>query len=141
MSLFEYLAVHREDAAIFNGAMTSSSAGLSGILVAAYDFAQFERIADVGGGHGALLYAIISANPRLHGVLADMPWVVAGAVSLREPAIAGRCEIVATDFFHSVPDGADGYVMKDIIHDWEDVDALKILKNANAPSDLMGDSC
>ena len=129
-SFFEYLAAHSDDAAIFNGAMTSlSSAGLSRMLVAAYDFARFERIVDVGGGHGALLYAILSANPRLHGVLADMPSVVAEAASLREAAIAGRCEIVAIDFFHSVPDGADGYVMKAITHDWEDADALKILKN------------
>src|SRR6266436_5537688 len=78
---------------------------------------------------GALLYAILSAKPRVHGVLADMPSVVAEAASLQEAAIAGRCEFVAIDFFHSVPDGADGYVMKAIIHDWEDADALKILKN------------
>jgi len=129
VSLFEYLAAHPDDAAIFNGAMTSSSAGLCEMLLASYDFARFERIVDVGGGHGALLYAILSANPRLHGVLADLPSVIGEAVSLREPAIAGRCEIVDTDFFQSVPDGADGYVMKDIIHDWEDADALKILKN------------
>jgi hypothetical protein len=140
-SLFEYLAAHSDDAVIFNGAMTSlSSAGLFGIL-AAYDFARFERIVDVGGGHGALLHAILSANPRLHGVLADMPSVVAEAASLREAAIAGRCEIVATDFFHSVPDGADGCVMKSIIHDWQDADALKILKNCRRAIRPNGDSC
>jgi hypothetical protein len=129
-SLFEYLAAHSDDATIFDGAMTSlSSAGLSEMLVTAYDFGQFERIVDLGGGRGALLSAILSANPRLHGVLADMPSVVSEAASLREAATAGRCEIVAVDFFHSVPDGADGYVMKGIIHDWNDDDALKILKN------------
>jgi len=83
----------------------------------------------VGGGHGALLYAILAANPRLHGVLAELPSVAAEAANMQEPAIAGRCDVVAIDFFHSVPDRADGYVMRDIIHDWEDADAVKILKN------------
>jgi SAM-dependent methyltransferase len=126
---FEYLVAHSDDAAIFNGAMTSLSSWLCGMLVKAYDFARFDRIVDLGGGHGGLLRAILSANSKLHGVLADTPSVVADAVSLREAAIAGRCEIVAVDFFHSVPEGADGYVMKNVIHDWNDDDALKILKN------------
>jgi SAM-dependent methyltransferase len=126
---FEYLVAHSDDAATFNGAMTAISSWLCGMLVTAYDFARFDRIVDLGGGHGALLHAILSANPKLHGVLADTPSVVADAANLREAAIAGRCEIVAIDFFRSVPEGADGYIMKNIIHDWNDDDALKILKN------------
>lgn len=129
ISLFDYLSTHSEDAAIFNEAMTSASARDIPAILAAYDFSIFERIVDVGGGHGALLHAILSANPRLHGVLADLPAVVAGAAALRSEPTAQRCSIVATDFFESVPEGADGYLMKTIIHDWNDEDALKILRN------------
>jgi hypothetical protein len=125
-SHFDYLASHPEDAATFNAAM--SSLPLTEIL-AAYDFSRFERVVDVGGGHGALLHAILSAYPKLRGVLADLPAVVAGAATLRTGTIAERCEIVSIDFFKGVPEGADGYVMKAIFVDWNDEAALKILKN------------
>ena len=78
---FEYLAEHSDDAAVFNAAM-SSSPGYLAAIVDAYDFSKFRRI-DVGGGHGLLLAAILSANPRLRGVLHDLPAVVAGASALR----------------------------------------------------------
>ena len=109
--------------------MTSmSSVELSDIL-AAYDFSRFERIVDVGGGHGLLLHGILSADPRLYGVLADQPSVVTGATALRTRTIADRCEVVGIDFFESVPEGADAYVAKHVIHDWNDRDAIRILKN------------
>jgi SAM-dependent methyltransferase len=128
-SQFEYLAAHPDDAAIFNAAMTFlSSVDLPQIL-ATYDFSHFERIVDVGGGHGALLHGILSANSKVRGVLADLPAVVAGAAALRIGAMADRCEVVGVDFFATVPEGADAYVMKHIIHDWNDEDALKILRN------------
>lgn len=125
---FEYLAGHSEDAAVFNAAMSSSPRYLSAI-VEAYDFSKFGRIVDVGGGHGSLLAAILSANPRLRGVLYDLPAVVAGASALRHEAINQRCEIIGGDFFQEVPAGADAYVLKGIIHDWNYQAALKILKN------------
>jgi hypothetical protein len=128
-SFFEYLAAHPEDAAVFNAAMTSVSSVELPLIVAAYDFSGFERIVDVGGGQGALLHGILSANPRLHGVLFDLPSVVAGAESLRHGPIAGRCEIIGGDFFQAVPEGADAYLMRVVIHDWNDADALKIRKN------------
>jgi hypothetical protein len=126
---WEYLAAHPDYAAIANAAMTSfSSVELSNIL-AAYDFSHFERIVDVGGGHGLLLHAILSANPHLRGVLADVPSVVAGATALRTGAMADRCEVVGIDFFESVPQGADAYVAKRVIHNWNDHDAVRILRN------------
>jgi hypothetical protein len=128
-SFFEYLAAHPEDAAIFNAAMTSVSSVELPLVIAAYDFSCFERIVDVGGGQGALLHGILSANPKLRGVLFDLPSVVAGAASLRSGSIAERCEIVGGDFFQAVPGGADAYLMRVVIHDWNDEDALKILKN------------
>jgi SAM-dependent methyltransferase len=125
---WDYLATHPDDAAIFNAAMTSlSSVELSDIL-AIYDFSRFERIVDVGGGQGLLLHGILSANPRVRGVLADQPYVVSGAAAALGP-IADRCETVAIDFFESVPEGADAYIAKHVIHDWNDHDAITILRN------------
>jgi hypothetical protein len=128
-SFFEYLGAHPEDATIFNAAMTSISSVELPLIVAAYDFSGLERVVDVGGGEGALLHGILSANPKLRGVLFDLPSVVAGAASLRNGSIAERCEIVGGDFFQAVPEGADAYLMRVVIHDWNDEDALKILKN------------
>lgn len=125
---FEYLAGHPDDAAVFNAAMSSSPDHLAAI-VGAYDFSKFERIIDVGGGHGLLLAGILSANPRLRGVLYDLPGVVAGSSALRQEPIRRRCEIIGGDFFRDVPAGADAYILKGIIHDWNDEAALKILKN------------
>jgi hypothetical protein len=97
-------------------------------MIAAYDFSAFERIVDVGGGAGALLHGILSANPKLRGVLFDLPSVVKGADSLRSGSLAARCEIVGGDIFQSFPEGADAYLMRVVLHDWSDDDALRILK-------------
>ncbi len=128
-SIFEYLAAHPDDAEVFNAGMTSASVNDAAAVVAAYDFSRFDRVVDVGGGHGGLLRAILSANPKLRGVLADRPAVVAGAEALRTGEMADRCEFTGVDFFSSVPGGADAYIMRWIIHDWNDEDSLKILRN------------
>jgi len=108
---FEYLAGHSDDARVFNDAMSSSPDHLAAIA-GAYDFSKFERIVDVGGGHGRLLAAILFANPSLRGVLYDLPFVVAGAAALRQEPISQRSEIIGGDFFKEVPAGADAYVLK-----------------------------
>jgi O-methyltransferase domain/Dimerisation domain len=128
-SFFEYLSAHREDAAIFNKGMTSISSMELPLIIAAYDFSVFERIVDVGGGAGALLDGILSANLKARGVLFDLPSVVKGADSLRTGSLAARCEIVGGDMFQSIPEGADAYLMRVVLHDWNDEDAMKILKN------------
>jgi hypothetical protein len=125
---FKHLAEHQDDAAVFNAAMSSVPAHIAAI-VEAYDFSTFERIVDVGGGHGALLVRILSSYPTVRGVLYDLPAVVAGASAPREGAMVERCEIVGGDFFERVPMGADAYLLRTIIHDWTDEAALKILKN------------
>jgi SAM-dependent methyltransferase len=126
---FEYLTSHPEDAAIFHGAMTAGSGSRLPAVLAAYDFSTFERLVDVGGGHGALLRGILSASPKTRAVLYDLPEVVASAESLRAADVAARCEIVGGDFFESVPAGGDGYILSRVIHDWNDERALKILQN------------
>jgi SAM-dependent methyltransferase len=123
---FKHLAKHPDEAAVFNAAMSSMPVYITAI-VDAYDFSKFERIVDIGGGHGALLVGILTANPRVHGVLHDLPEVVAG-VSVPSN-VADRLEIVAGDFFEAVPAAADAYLLKGIIHDWDDASAATILKN------------
>jgi len=102
-------------------------------LVSAYDFSQFRKIIDVGGGNGALLGAIIAANPGIHGVVFDLPRGNAEAPQkLADAGVAANCEVVGGDFFRSVPEGADAaYILKFIIHDWDDEQSLAILKNCH----------
>ncbi len=126
---FHYLADHASDAAVFDAAMTAGSTSAIAPLLQAYDFSRFTRIVDVGGGQGALLEAILTANPNLQGVLYDLPGVVAGAHGLQTGNIARRCEILGGDFLEGVPPEADAYLLKGIIHDWDDDAALKILQN------------
>jgi hypothetical protein len=127
-SILEYLAAHSEKLAIRNAAMTSLSSVELPQILAAYNFSRFERIADLGGGHGALLHGILSAYPKLRGILADLPAVAAGA-ALQTGTTADRCEVVGMDLFEAVPEGADAYLMKYVIHLFSDADALRILRN------------
>jgi len=126
---FEWTQTHPEDGAVFDAAMTSGSTQRLPALLAAYDFAPFARVVDVGGGRGALLAGILAATPATRGVLYDLPNVVAGADALRAPGLAERCEIVGGDFFESVPEGGDAYLLSRVVHDWDDDHALKILAN------------
>jgi hypothetical protein len=130
--VFDYFAANPSQAEIFNGAMTDMSAAVAPVVVEAYDFSGFGTLADIAGGHGYLLAQILKANPGLSGVLFDTPQVVAGAAALLErEGVSGRVERVAGDFFAAVP-RADAYVMKHIIHDWDDERSVRILKNINA---------
>jgi cyclopropane fatty-acyl-phospholipid synthase-like methyltransferase len=127
--LFSYLAKHPDDAAIFNEAMRFVSTAVLTGLLEAYDFSRFPTIVDVGGGTGALLAAILQANPETRGVLADRPDVLSSAAPvLRAAAITDRVETVASDFFQAVPEAGDLYVLSNIIHDWGDEDAVRILQ-------------
>ena len=108
---------------------TSGSAQRLPALLSAYDFSRFERIVDLGGGHGAMLAGLLARHRKTRGVLYDLPEVVAGAEALNVPDLAEPCEIVGGDFFASVPSGGDAYILSRVIHDWDDTAALKILSN------------
>lgn len=130
---FEYLASEPEFAEVFNDAMTSLSDMVEPIALAAYDFSPFSTIADIGGGHGKLLAGILDANPTAEGVLFDLPGVVVGAPALLEKSgLANRVRIEGGSFFDSVPAGADAYILKQVIHDWPDEQAVAILRNVRA---------
>ncbi len=129
-SIFERHADNAEESALFNQAMTSFSAAVSAPVIAAYDFSSFARIADVGGGNGRFLADILVANPKVQGILFDLPNVVVGASPLLEASgVAGRVEVVAGDFLKGVPSGAEAYLLKAVIHDWDDARAVAILGN------------
>jgi SAM-dependent methyltransferase len=126
--LFSYLAGHPDDAAVFDEAMRFVSTGVLTGLVQAYDFSRYATVVDVGGGTGALLAAILKSNPKTGGVLLDRAEVLAGADGVLAAAgVADRCERVAGDFFEAVPDSGDLYVLSNIIHDWDDDAAVRIL--------------
>ncbi|HYN85642.1 MAG TPA: methyltransferase [Pyrinomonadaceae bacterium] len=130
VEVFPYYAAHPESNEPFNEAMVELSGVVAAAVVEAYDFSRFGKIVDVGGGHGGLLTAILRANPDARGVVFDQPEIVAGARELigRE-GLTERCETEGGDFFEGVTGGGDAYVMKWIIHDWDDERALTILRN------------
>ncbi|HEV2490714.1 MAG TPA: methyltransferase [Candidatus Acidoferrales bacterium] len=136
---FEYLDQHQEQARIFDDAMTTLSATIGPAVAAAYDFSQWGSVMDVGGGNGILLASTLKAHPKLQGVLADLPHVLERA---RERGYLGgelrsRAKMTECDFFREVPSGCRAYVMKSVIHDWEDEKARHILANCrrSVPAD------
>jgi hypothetical protein len=130
MDLWKYFRQNPEGAAVFNDSMSGLTAIVNEKITSLYDFSRFNKIVDVGGGHGALITSILKANPQAFGVLFDAEEVISGARSKLDAAgIADRCAPVAGDFFQSVPAGGDAYIMKWIIHDWDDERATRILKN------------
>jgi hypothetical protein len=130
MSSFEYYAQNKEVGKIFNRAMTNLSLLTAPAIVGAYDFSGINKLVDIAGGHGLLLAAILKANPHLQGLLFDLPFVIENAGELLESeGVAARTEKVSGDFFESVPASADAYLMKHIIHDWNDDEGVKILQN------------
>jgi hypothetical protein len=119
-------------AKIFDNAMTSFTSGIAPAVITSYDFSNAGTIADIAGGHGILLAQILKANLNTKGILFDQEYVAEGARSTFEKeGVADRCEIVGGNFFESVPSGADVYMMKHIIHDWDDERAITILKNCH----------
>jgi hypothetical protein len=132
MGFFDYLGKHPEQGRLFDESMTNFSGPEIDALVSAYDFTGIGTLVDVAGGHGSLLSAILQANPSMRGVLADMPAVIEGARRHFEAAkLADRCTVAPINFFESVPPGGDAYLMKHIIHDWDDGRATTILRNCH----------
>ncbi|MEU8125283.1 methyltransferase [Spirillospora sp. NPDC049024] len=128
---FEFFASDAEMSETFNRAMAEHTRDVAPAVIGAHDFGRYGTVADLGGGDGTLLAAILRAHPGLHGVLFDLP---AGLADASGPLadVADRAEIVPGDFFEAVPKGADAYVLKSVIHDWPDEKAAAILRNCRA---------
>jgi len=129
---FKYLEQHPHEDQIFSASMAGLSAMENAAIAKAYRYGQLRRLVDVGGAHGHLLATILERHPELQGVLYDQPQVIAQALVdsyLNAPEVRARCEAVGGDFFVSVPAGGDAYIMKYILHDWDDERCVRILKN------------
>lgn len=130
--IFEYFEKHPEDLQVFGESMTSLSKTENPTVAAAYKFSEIRTLVDVGGGHGSLLATILKANPKLKGVLYDQPSVIARAQKdqhVTAKGIADRCRLESGNFFEAVPKSGDVYIMKSILHDWNDEACVKILAN------------
>jgi len=127
---FDYLSAHPEIGARFDAAMALQSGPENAAVAAAYPFAG--TVVDVGSGRGGFMAAILKAYPDVRGVLFDQAYVLEQPNHARDAGLAARCEFAAGDFFQSVPAGGDIYVLKRILHDWDDETAVNILKNCAA---------
>lgn len=132
MELWQWYGAHPQDAAFFSAAMGNLAALAAGELVRVYDVATARTIADVGGAHGVLLAAALRANPTARGILFDLPHVIeTAAPAIDAQSLTDRVELAAGDFFASVPAGADLHILKQIVHDWDDEHAARILTNCH----------
>ena len=127
--IFEYFPKHPALSELFNDAMTSFSASIISAVLDGFDFGGIGTLVDVAGGHGMVLTSILQRYPSMRGILLDLEHVVAGArPKIAAAGLADRCEAVAGNFFTAVPAGGDAYLMKHIIHDWDDDRATMILE-------------
>jgi ubiquinone/menaquinone biosynthesis C-methylase UbiE len=132
MPVWKFFEQNPGNAKTFNDAMTGFTLAVNDAVLSSYDFSSISKIVDVGGGHGSLIASILKANPKMRGVLFDAPPVIEGARHrLKDEGLAERCEATAGDFFDSVPSGGDAYIVKWIIHDWDDEQSVSILKNCH----------
>ncbi|HEX5229090.1 MAG TPA: methyltransferase [Bryobacteraceae bacterium] len=121
---WEYMTGNPEAGRLFNDAMTNKSRAQTAGILAAYDFSRFKTLADIGGGNGYLLKAVLEATPGLHGVLFDLPTVI----DQNSAAATERLKLQGGDFFKSDLPVCDAYLLMQILHDWSDEDAERILK-------------
>ena len=126
-STWEWFATHDAAAALFDRFMEEVTSADARAIVEAFDFSPFRTVVDVAGGKGMLLTAILQRHPDVRGVLFNLPRVIRSAGETPIPEIGSRLEVVGGDFFQAVPAGADLYILKNIIHDWNDERARDIL--------------
>ncbi len=130
MDRWHYFQQHPEEGEVFNAGISNFSRLVDRAIAAAYDFSGVQALVDVGGGHGSLLLTILAANPTLKGILFDQAEVLEEARSFVDRAgLNGRCQLMRGDMFAELPAGADVYLLKEIIHNWDDEHASQILRN------------
>jgi O-methyltransferase domain len=129
--MFDWLAAHPQRSAAFDGAQ-AGLATMRAMPVVEWDWSGTRTVVDVGGGNGALLAALLARHPHLRGILFDLPHVI------KEADVSDRCSLVAGDFFTEVPSGGDVYVLAQILHDWDDHDAVRILRQVAAAMPAHG---
>ena len=140
MPVWQYYETHPELGAVFDEAMTDFSLLINHAIVSAYDFSSVSTVVDVAGGHGSLLNDILMASPQIErGVLFDLPTVIQPvSTDSTELHLDSCCQLVAGNFFEEVPAGGDLYVLKEILHDWSDEEAITILRNCRRAMSPQG---
>ncbi|MCR4415144.1 MAG: acetylserotonin O-methyltransferase [Thermoguttaceae bacterium] len=129
MPYYEYCRQHPEYAETFIRGMSAWSDWQAHVIVRAYDFGRYGKVVDVGGGNGSLMMAILEQNPAVHGVLVDQPGTIAHArPRIEARSLDRRCELVPGNILDAVPEGGDAYVIKHVLHDWDDDGACRILR-------------
>jgi O-methyltransferase len=136
-TIFEYLAQDSELRATFHGFQTTQSNMHNAAILEAYDFSDIRTIVDVGGGQGATLAAVLHRYPTMNGILFDLPEVVATA-PIKSSDLNGRCQICSGDMLDSVPAGGDAYMIKKVIMDRRDSEAVIILRNCISKMNVGG---
>ena len=132
MPVFDFLSRHPEQAKVFDAAMVGVHGRETAALIEAYDLTGITVLADIGGGNGSLLTGVLRHYPALRGLLYDLPSVAERAqANVQAAGLADRCQVIGGSFFESVPSGADAYLMRHIIHDWDDAKAVTILRNVH----------
>lgn len=127
---FAHLERNAKTAALFNEAMAEHTRLVATQVVQAYDFGSVHRLVDIGGGHAELLIQALQAHSRMHGTVFDLPHAERGATrALENAGVADRADFCAGDFFEAVPTAADLYLLKSILHDWDDAHSVKILSS------------
>lgn len=139
--VFSYFKDNPPRAALFQEAMKEKSTAVIKSALSSYNFGQFGSIYDIGGGYGHFMLAILSQHPTCKGMVFDVPEVIDSLPKRNPQIVTNRCQLVAGDFFKSIPKGGDAYLLKSVLHDWDDAKAEQILKNChqamNANSRLL----
>lgn len=139
MGHFEYLAEHPDAARTFHEAMTELTTVVVEAVINTYDFSTITKLVDVGGGEGLFLANILAANQHLQGVLFELPPALLRTKALLDRfGVAERCEIISGNFFEAVCSGGDAYLLKSVIHDWDDSDSITILRNSRQAMPVRG---
>lgn len=131
-AFFDYLEKNEAASRSFDTVMAMVADAEHPLIAAHYDFSRFRTVADIGGGRGGLLAAILTRHSAVRGILFDQPQVVCAPSALEAAGVSERCEVCAGDFFAEVPGGADLYLLKRILHDWDDDTAIRILRKVGA---------
>lgn len=132
MPVFDYLSNHPEQAKVFDAAMVGVHGRETAAMLDAYDFSDINTLADIGGGNGSLLTTVLTKYPKMRGILYDLAGVTERAkANLQAAGLGDRCQVIGGSFFDSIPTGADAYLMRHIIHDWDDEKSTKILQNVH----------
>ncbi len=127
-SFFRYLDANPDRWRIFDAAMTGVHDAETIPVLDAYDFSSFGTIVDVGGGNGLALAALLCRHPETRGILFDLPDVARRAREVVDGCgLSDRCTVEGGDFFVSVPPSADAYLLRHVLHDWDDPEAVSIL--------------